>query len=104
MTSDIGALEDRLRRLEDERDIARLISTERETLGHLSARLGTLGPAATLARGYAVVQTVPDDDQAAVLRAAADAPRGTRLRIRVSDGVVSAVSEGVADRTTGDRE
>ncbi len=33
---------------------------ETERVGHLSARLTTLGPAATLARGYAVVQAVSD--------------------------------------------
>jgi exodeoxyribonuclease VII large subunit len=71
-----------------------LISAERETIGHLSARLTTLGPAATLARGYAVVQTVPTSGSPAVLRSVADAPRGTQLRVRVSDGVVVAVSEG----------
>ena len=40
------------------RDITRLVAAESERVGHLSARLATLGPAATLARGYAVVQTV----------------------------------------------
>jgi exodeoxyribonuclease VII large subunit len=76
------------------RDITRLIAAETERVGHLSARLSTLGPAATLARGYAVVQTVPD---ASVLRTTADAPAGTRLRVRVADGAVMAVSEGAED-------
>ena len=39
------------------RDITRLMAAESDRVGHLSARLATLGPAATLARGYAVVQT-----------------------------------------------
>jgi exodeoxyribonuclease VII large subunit len=73
------------------RDITRLVTAETDRLGHLSARLSTLGPAATLARGYAVVQTMPD---AGVLRTTADAPMGTRLRVRVADGAVTAVSEG----------
>jgi exodeoxyribonuclease VII large subunit len=73
------------------RDVTRLIGAESERIGHLSARLTTLGPAATLARGYAVVQTLP---AAAVLRTTVDAPAGTRLRIRVADGAVTAVSEG----------
>jgi exodeoxyribonuclease VII large subunit len=73
------------------RDISRLVAAESERIGHLSARLSTLGPAATLARGYAVVQTLP---AAAVLRTTADAPEGTRLRIRVADGAVTAISEG----------
>ena len=76
------------------RDVTRLVAAESERVGHLSARLTTLGPAATLARGYAVVQTVPDAGEAAVLRTVADAPAGTRLRVRVSDGAVTAVSEG----------
>jgi exodeoxyribonuclease VII large subunit len=79
------------------RDIGRLVDAETERVGHLSARLATLGPAATLARGYAVVQTVPAAGPAAVLRSADDAPRGTRLRVRVADGAVAAVSEGPTD-------
>ena len=73
------------------RDVTRLVAVETDRIGHLSARLATLGPAATLARGYAVVQTMPD---AAVLRTTADAPRGVRLRVRVADGAIKAVSEG----------
>jgi exodeoxyribonuclease VII large subunit len=79
------------------RDITRLVAAETERVGHLSARLTTLGPAATLARGYAVVQTVPASGPAAVLRSVDEAPTGTRLRVRVSDGAVAAVSEGQTD-------
>ncbi|MGO9385472.1 MAG: exodeoxyribonuclease VII large subunit [Mycobacterium sp.] len=83
------------------RDITRLIAGESERVGHLSARLATLGPAATLARGYAVVQVVVQAVSAAkpshVLRSVGDAPAGTRLRIRVADGAVAAVSEGPTD-------
>ncbi len=77
------------------RDITRLVVAESERVGHLGARLTTLGPAATLARGYAVVQAV--DGSAAVLRSVADAPAGTALRIRLSDGAVGAVSTGRED-------
>lgn len=76
------------------RDITRLVAVESERVGHLSARLTTLGPAATLARGYAVVQAVNSNGEATVLHRVADAPAGTRLRVRVSDGAVTAVSEG----------
>ncbi|WP_328359927.1 exodeoxyribonuclease VII large subunit [Mycobacterium sp. NBC_00419] len=75
------------------RDINRLVAAESDRVGHLSARLATLGPAATLARGYAVVQ----DADGAILRTTADAPAGTRLRIRVSDGAVGATSTGPTD-------
>jgi exodeoxyribonuclease VII large subunit len=79
------------------RDITRLIDVQAERVGHLSARLATLGPAATLARGYAVVQTVGADGSAAVLRSADDAPAGSRLRVRVGDGAIAAMSEGPVD-------
>ncbi|MDT5113314.1 MAG: exodeoxyribonuclease large subunit [Mycobacterium sp.] len=79
------------------RDVNRLIGTETERIGHLSARLTTLGPAATLTRGYAVVQTLDASGSATVLRSIDDAPAGTRLRIRVADGAVTTVSEGSDD-------
>ena len=80
------------------RDVSRLIAAEGDRVSHLGARLATLGPAATLARGYAVVQTVPaGPEPMQVLRSADDAPAGTRLRVRVADGAVSAVSAGRAD-------
>ncbi|QZA08819.1 exodeoxyribonuclease VII large subunit [Mycolicibacter heraklionensis] len=75
------------------RDVTRLITVQTERVGHLAARLATLGPAATLARGYAVVQTVGAAGPH-VLRSVDDAPAGTRLRIRVADGAVAATSEG----------
>jgi exodeoxyribonuclease VII large subunit len=58
-------------------------------IAHRRAQLSALGPAATLARGYAVVQT-----GTRVVRAIGDAPTGTELRIRVADGAVLAVSSG----------
>ena len=78
------------------RDITRLVAAETERVGHLSARLTALGPAATLARGYAVVQTVPGPGcpPMTVLRSIDDAPAGTRLRVRVADGAIAATSEG----------
>ncbi|AEF35058.1 MULTISPECIES: exodeoxyribonuclease VII large subunit [Mycolicibacter] len=80
------------------RDITRLIAVQTERVGHLSARLATLGPAATLARGYAVVQTVSGTDgPPQVLRSVRSAPAGTRLRIRVADGAIAATSEGHHD-------
>lgn len=75
------------------RDVTRLIAVQSERVGHLSARLATVGPAATLARGYAVVQTVGAAGPH-VLRSVDDAAAGTRLRIRVADGAVAATSEG----------
>ena len=79
------------------RDITRLVDVGTERIGHLGARLTTLGPATTLARGYAIVQAVPDAGPPTVLRSVGDAPAGTRLRVRVADGALAAVSEGLTD-------
>ncbi|MBY0442078.1 MAG: exodeoxyribonuclease VII large subunit [Mycobacteriaceae bacterium] len=76
------------------REITRVLAGETERVGHLAARLTSLGPAATLARGYAVVQTVTESGPPTVLRSITEAPAGTRLRIRICDGAVTAVSEG----------
>ncbi|ORA10604.1 exodeoxyribonuclease VII large subunit [Mycobacterium asiaticum] len=85
-------------RLAMRRDITRMVTAETERIGHLSARLATLGPAATLARGYAVVQVLGEDDAATqVLRSVDDAPDGARLRVRVADGAITARSEGRTD-------
>ncbi|ALR11011.1 exodeoxyribonuclease VII large subunit [Mycobacteroides saopaulense] len=76
------------------RDVQRLVDMESQRVAHLSAQLATLGPAATLARGYSVVQRVRDDGTVEVLRTVADAPPGASLRVRVSDGAVTATVTG----------
>jgi exodeoxyribonuclease VII large subunit len=73
------------------------LRTAQEGLTHTAARLAALGPAATLARGYAVVQRVGADSGAGaaapapVLRSVVEAPTGTELRIRLCDGALGAV-------------
>lgn len=79
------------------RDITRVIGAQAECVEHLSARLATLGPAATLARGYAVVQAISTRGETRVLRSVDDAPAGTKLRVRVADGAIAALSEGYTD-------
>jgi exodeoxyribonuclease VII large subunit len=69
--------------------LAALLDAADAVLGRRRAQLAALGPAATLARGYAVVQVA-----GAVLRSIADAPEGTRLRVRVADGAIRATSHG----------
>jgi exodeoxyribonuclease VII large subunit len=71
--------------------VRRLLSEQQSRLDATKARLTTLGPAATLTRGYAVVQLVDGDGTGTVLRSVHDAPAGAVLRIRVADGVVHAV-------------
>jgi len=76
------------------RDVTRAIDAESTTVAHLQARLTTLGPAATLARGYAVVQKVLGDTEPEVLRSVDDAPPGTQIRVRLADGAVRAAVMG----------
>ena len=79
------------------RDVVRTLDQADTTARHLRQRLTTLGPAATLARGYAVVQRVSGSDDRTVVRTVADAPPGAQLRIRVSDGAVTAAALGKTD-------
>lgn len=69
--------------------LERTLERMERDIAHRRAQLAVLGPAATLARGYAVVQSA-----GAVMRSVADAPAGADLRIRVADGAVLAVSAG----------
>ena len=82
--AEVGRLQERSGRL-----LERQLELVDRELTHRRAQLAVLGPAATLARGYAVVQT-----GTTVLRSAAQAPAGTPLRIRLSDGAVRATSSG----------
>ncbi|MET9629530.1 exodeoxyribonuclease VII large subunit [Lentzea sp. NPDC006480] len=91
-----GPLERRaeeVKRLRDQsrRAVTQRLDREDVHLSGTKARLTTLGPAATLARGYAVVQLVTPDGPDGVLRSVSDAPSGTQLRVRVVDGAVGAV-------------
>src|SRR5690606_9373525 len=81
----IAALRERSRR-----GITAVVASEQQALIATRSRLTTLGPAATLTRGYAIVQRV-DDGADGVVSSTEDAPPGTRLRIRVADGALHAV-------------
>lgn len=70
-----------------------LIRTEATATRHLREKLTAVGPAATLARGYAVVQRVNGKERH-VVRSIDDAPAGSQLRIRVADGAVTAAALG----------
>ncbi|MQA85370.1 MAG: exodeoxyribonuclease VII large subunit [Streptosporangiales bacterium] len=74
------ALRDRARRCLGER-----LDRAADDLSHTRARLVALSPAATLQRGYAVVQR-PDGS---VVRAAADVATGTELSLRFADDRVT---------------
>ncbi|EWC62799.1 Exodeoxyribonuclease VII large subunit [Actinokineospora spheciospongiae] len=73
------------------------LAEESAGLAATRARLTTLGPAATLARGYAVVQRTDADGVPRVLRSTDDAAEGATLRIRLADGALHAVVSGDRD-------
>ncbi|WP_406135703.1 exodeoxyribonuclease VII large subunit [Streptomyces albidoflavus] len=91
---------------EREERVSALLDRSRRTLGHLldradselshtRARVVALSPAATLQRGYAVLQTA----EGAVVRAPEDVAYGAELRARIAEGelVVRRVDEDGAD-------
>lgn len=74
------------------RSLLARVDHDRTEVGHLRSRVRALSPAATLQRGYAVVQTAAG----AVVRAPDQAIVGDPLRVRVAAGEFSAtrVTEG----------
>ena len=91
--AEVGALRDRSRRAARHR-----LDREAVVLEHTRARVLALSPAATLARGYAVVQLTGAADAdagaatGAVVRAPSEAPPGTALRLRLAGGDLGAVA------------
>jgi exodeoxyribonuclease VII large subunit len=61
-----------------------------EDLRHTLARLRALSPAATLDRGYAIVQRADGH----VVRAASEVAKGDPLRVRLADGELAATVDG----------
>jgi exodeoxyribonuclease VII large subunit len=75
-----------------------LLSKDQAEVASARARLTALGPAATLARGYAVVQFIDAEGNLQVLRSVSEVEAGARLRVRVGDGAVEAVAEAEGER------
>lgn len=84
----LWALRDRARRC-----LSAALDRAGDQLTHTRARLRALSPAATLERGYAIVQR-PDGT---VVRSTEDADKGDELLIRLSDGRMRATADGPAD-------
>ncbi|EGD56460.1 exodeoxyribonuclease VII large subunit [Gordonia neofelifaecis] len=94
LANPLRMVDDRLDRVDGAvRDIRRsvrhLVTVEEHRTQRLASQLSTLGPAQTLARGYAVVQRTDGDDRHAV-RSVDDLPVGAAVRIRVADGSATA--------------
>ena len=73
------------------------LSTESTHLAATRSRLTTLGPAATLARGYAVVQLVGATGADGVVRSVGQLDAGTEIRVRVVDGAAHATVSAKED-------
>ena len=75
------------------RDITYLLNSHESQVRALRAQVSALGPSATLARGYSVVQVIPrDGSDPEVVTSYEQAPPGSQLRIRVADGSGTAAS------------
>jgi exodeoxyribonuclease VII large subunit len=86
---DVGVHRERARRA-----MLTLLAKDQAEIASARARLTALGPAATLARGYAVVQFVDSEGNLQVLRSVSEVEAGAQLRVRVGDGAIGAVAEG----------
>jgi exodeoxyribonuclease VII large subunit len=71
-------------------DPGTMITTRADVISSLLARARAMSPQATLDRGYAVVQS----ESGVVIRSAASLKRGDRLRLRLAEGIATAVAEG----------
>lgn len=75
------------------RELRVLLDRETRHVESLRARVSALGPSATLARGYSIVQVLPKDgSDPEVVSSYEQSPPGAQLRIRVGDGSITAVS------------
>ncbi|MER6590974.1 exodeoxyribonuclease VII large subunit [Micromonospora purpureochromogenes] len=83
--AEVSALRDRTGRCLDHR-----LGAADDDLRHTLARLRALSPAATLDRGYAIVQRADGH----VVRAAAEVAKGDPLRVRLADGELTATVDG----------
>ena len=73
--------------------INRSLEREEATVSGLRGKVSALGPSATLARGYAIVQAQSaSQPEPEVVTSIEQAPMGSRLRIRVGNGSISAAT------------
>lgn len=75
------------------REVGYVLQHEQQAVRGMRGQLQVLGPAATLNRGYAIVQVVPrDGSETEVVTSYAMSPPGSQLRIRVADGSIVAAA------------
>lgn len=76
------------------REIRHVLGQETSRVAALRGQVSALGPASTLERGYSIVQVLPRDGDAEVVTTIDQSPPGSQLRIRVSDGSITAAGMG----------
>ena len=85
--------------------VERMLDRGTDRIVAISTQLRALSPQRTLDRGYALVERVPSDADPAstpasertLVRTADDAPAGSTLRIRLTNGKIAATSNGAVD-------
>lgn len=95
----VGDATDRIRR-----QVSNLLARETSEIASLRKQVASLGPAATLARGYSVVQVQvregslidPDGTDPSIVTSISQATPGAQLRIRVADGSITAATLATA--------
>jgi exodeoxyribonuclease VII large subunit len=81
-----------LHRERGRRAILTSLAREQASIAASKNQLTALGPATTMARGYAVVQFSDAEGNLQVLRSVSEIADGATLRVRVVDGAVNAVA------------
>lgn len=76
------------------REMRHVLGQETSRVAALRGQVSALGPASTLERGYSIVQVLPRDGDAEVVTTIDQSPPGSQLRIRVSDGSITAAGMG----------
>lgn len=71
-----------------------VLADEENRIATATTQLTALGPLHTLARGYSIVQVQRPTGATDILQSIDDAPPGSQLRVRATDGVVSAAVLG----------
>ncbi len=76
------------------REMRHVLGQETSRVAALRGQVSALGPASTLERGYSIVQVLPREGGSEVVTTIDQSPPGSQLRIRVSDGSITAAGMG----------
>lgn len=74
------------------RNITLLLERANSEIAHLRGQVSALGPSATLARGYSIVQVQRPGEESEVATSIDQTPPGSQLRIRLNDGSIVAAT------------